>query len=519
MSTSFIPAHDPRSRLDRRSKDLATAAESVADVIVIGGGITGTGVALDAATRGLDVVLIEGHDLAFGTSRWSSKLAHGGLRYLAHGQVDVAWESAVERAHLVNTIAPHLIHPYAQLVPIFSDTSAASALLTRAGLEAGDVMRKLARTKHGALGNAHWVKASKVQRAFPSIRNEDLRGAALSWDARLIDDARLVTAVARTAAAYGAKVITHAMAEAVTSTSVTIRDEFTQETATIRAANVINATGVWAHQLDHSINLRPSRGTHLLIRAATLRYPRAALTVPVPHEKGRYCFLIPIDDGLVLAGITDVEVHEPIPDVPEPSQDEINEILTNASIGLEVPLTQADVVGTFAGLRPLIAPTEHEHHDGTATLKSSDLSRKHFVVRNDDGVITVTGGKLTTYRRMAEDAVNLITDRACHTTNIPLVGAGPVPNNPDIPERLIRRYGNEAAVVASLASKDHSLLEPLHPHVPTLGVEIVFAIQAEGALTFDDITARRTRLSLVPEDLAKATPRIHEILTQVGFSA
>ena len=283
----------------------------------------------------------------------------------------------------------------------------------------------------------------------------------------------------------------------------------TDEQIEVRARNVISATGVWAETFDEEVVITPSRGTHLVLRAETLQRPRAAMTIPVPEMHGRYCFVLPRPDGLLLAGITDIDEPGPIPDVPRTPAVDIEWILGQVSRVLQSPLNAADVVGAFTGLRPLVAPPVAL--DG----ETADISRRHLVRRGANGVITVTGGKLTTYRRMAQDAVDLISDRPCRTTNIALVGAGPAAPAQSLPARLIRRYGAEAARVAALADGHPDLLEPLAPGLGVRGVELVFAVRCEGARSVADVLERRTRLSLVPADLAAALPRAEEILDAI----
>ena len=507
MSTDFLPVGDPLADLSpaRRRGDEKALTTTVFDVIVIGGGITGAGIALDAATRGLSVLLLEAQDLAFGTSRWSSKLVHGGLRYLANGQVDVAWESAVERGHLMTSIAPHLVRALAQVVPVMDDTGLGSAALTRAGFAAGDALRALSRTSRHVLPGAKVISPAKTQRLLPAIAVTRLRGGLLAWDGLLEDDARLVVCVARTAAAYGARILTGYRVLSADGTGVRVVNE-SDEQFDVRARNVISATGVWAESFDPQVVITPSRGTHVVLRSETLKRPRAAMTVPVPEMHGRYCFVLPRPDGLLLAGITDIDEPGPIPQVPSTPVADIDWILAQVSRVLETPISAVDAVGAFTGLRPLVAPPE------APGSETADISRRHLVRRGDNGVITVTGGKLTTYRRMAQDAVDLICDQPCRTTKIALVGAGPPAPASATPARLIRRYGAEAARVAALADEHPELLEPLAPGIGVRGVELVFAVRCEGARTLADVLERRTRLSLVPTDLAAVLPRAEEIL-------
>ncbi len=501
---------DPMSLLTaarrRRERD-ELANGHVVDLLVIGGGVTGVGVALDAATRGLDVALIEAHDYAFGTSRWSSKMIHGGLRYLATGKVGVAWESAVERACIAQHVAPHLVHPFAQLVPIFDSTTRKDLAITRAGLTAGDALRRASRLPSSRLPGPSRINADRVRELIPAVQTDGLRGAFVSWDFKLEDDARLVVSIARTAAAYGARLITRARAISIAADGAHVEDTLDGGEFEIRARNVINATGVWAGTLDPQVELTPSRGTHLVLPAAALGRPKASLTVPVPDHFGRFVFTIPQFDDLVYIGLTDVPAPGPIPDVPRPDADEVDWILDVFNRSLNKAVTRADVIGSFAGLRPLAAnPAE-----GAAT---ADISRHHLITGGTGEVITVTGGKLTTYRRMAQDAVDKISDVKCQTQRIALVGAGATPIDPAIPHRLVRRFGSEASLVAGLADGDNSLLQPLssESHSRVLGVEVLWAQQAEGALNIEDVLERRTRISLVPGDSALVNEAVSALL-------
>lgn len=502
MSPRVLNPGDPGADLSpaRRRRDLDEVQAPV-DVVVIGGGITGAGVALDAASRGLTVVLIEAVDLAFGTSRWSSKLVHGGLRYLATGDVATAWESAVERGYLMRTIAPFLIRPMAQVVPIMDDTPTSTALLTRLGFAAGDALRAGSRTRRVMLPTARTLPASKVRHLIPAIDVARLRGGLLSWDGSLEDDARLTIAVARTAAAYGAHVLTGMRVLQADATGVVAQATATEERLNIRARHVINATGVWSAAFDTDITITPSRGTHVVLRASRLEHPRAAMTTPVPNMRGRYCFLLPRPDSLVIAGITDVAQTGPICEVPDVPPEDVAWILEQVSRDLQQPLTTDDVVGAFTGLRPLVHPTESPSAGPT-----SDVSRQHLVAQGPNGVWTVTGGKLTTYRRMAEDVVNRITNVPCGTKNIALIGAGGLTQAQGLPARLIRRYGAEAPRVAALAHDEPQLLDPVAPGVPALGVEFAFGVLSEGARTTADLIERRCRISMVEADVEKALP-------------
>jgi glycerol-3-phosphate dehydrogenase len=510
---------DPRLSADRRTRELAEATDGrTVDLLVVGLGVTGAGAALDAASRGLDVVAVDAHDLAFGTSRWSSKLVHGGLRYLANGQVGVAYESARERGILMTRTAPHLTRALPMLTPLLPMVSRPQARLVEAGLRAGDLLRASARTTRAVLPRPRRLSATETATLAPPLRSRGLRGGLLSWDGQLEDDARLVVAIARTAAAHGARVLTRTRVESLTGDGAEIRDELTGRTSTIRARAVVNATGVWAGQLVPEVTLRPSRGTHLVLRGSALPGLSVAVTAPVPGESNRFVLVLPQPDGQIYVGLTDEPVDGPVPDVPEPSESEIGFLLDVVGAVFEQPLHRSDVVGAYAGLRPLL------HSEG----RTADLSRRHAVLTSSTGVVTVVGGKLTTYRQMAEDAVDaavaqrhLVAD-PCRTKDLPLVGAAPrdVLDGVEAPERLVRRYGTEAPDVLVAASRlVEDPLQPVAPGSPVTVAELIWGATHEGALDVDDLLDRRTRIGLVPADRALAEPVAREVLDLVGGTA
>jgi glycerol-3-phosphate dehydrogenase len=502
----------------RRAADLATLGDDArVDVVVVGGGITGTGIALDAATRGLSVVLVEKHDLAFGTSRWSSKLVHGGLRYLATGNVGIARRSAVERGILMTRNAPHLVHAMPQLVPLLPSMTGASRALVRFGFAAGDGLRRLAGTPASTLPRSRRIDAARAMELAPTVRREGLDGALLAYDGQLIDDARLVVAVARTAAQHGAAILTRVAASDATGTSVRLADQLTGESVEVSARAVINASGVWAGDVDPSIRLRPSRGTHLVFDAATFGNPTAALTIPIPGEVNRFVFAMPEQLGRVYLGLTDEDAPGPIADVPEPTQAEITFLLDTVNTALDVALSEADVIGAYAGLRPLI-----DTGGMGTTSRTADVSREHAVVESANGVLSVIGGKLTEYRYMAQDvldravALRALAATPCRTRNLPLVGA---PANPvsamrspvRLPSSLVARYGAEAPNVVGRATCEHPDA-PVADGIDVIRAEFEYATTHEGALTVDDILDRRTRIGLVAEDRVKAAAVAEEIL-------
>ncbi|MES9540009.1 FAD-dependent oxidoreductase [Actinomadura sp. NPDC000600] len=505
---------DPRTSLNaaRRERELAALPGEVVDVLVVGLGATGAGAALEAASRGLSVAAIDARDLAFGTSRWSSKLVHGGLRYLASGQVDVAYESAVERGTLMRRTAPHLVRALPFVLPLTPLVSRSQALLAAGGMRAGDLLRLSARTPRSVLPGPRRLSAVETLRLAPALRPHGLRGGLLSWDGQLADDARLVTALARTAAGHGARILTRCRAVELAGDGALVRDETTGREITVRARAVVNAAGVWAGGLVDGVRLRPSRGTHLVLRAETLRGLTAAMHVPIPGESNRFMLVLPQGDGRVYVGLTDEPADGPVPDVPEPTEGEIGFLLDVLDSAVDVPVRRADVIGAYAGLRPLL--------DLGRGGDTADISRRHAVLTSPDGIVTIVGGKLTTYRHMAEDAVDAavrargLAAGPSRTARLPLVGAAPRARLDalDAPTRLVQRYGTEAPLLAALGRQDASLLEPVVPGLPVTGAELAWGVLHEGALDAGDLLDRRTRIGLVAADREAALPAAEALL-------
>jgi glycerol-3-phosphate dehydrogenase len=486
---------------DRRRRELERLGDDpVIDVLVIGGGITGVGLALDAASRGLRTVLVERHDLAHGTSRWSSKLVHGGLRYLASGQLGIAHESAAERHLLLTRIAPHLTRAVAQVLPLYAPGHLSQGALVGAGYGLGDGLRRFVGTPDAVLRTPGPIGVAETLRLAPAVRRDDLRGAMRGWDGQLIDDARLVVSVARTAAGYGASILTRVEAVAASGESARLRDTLTGRGLTVRARAVVNATGVWTASLDPGIRLRPSRGTHLVVDSDRLGGSDASLTIPVPGSRSRFVFTLPAQHGRTYIGLTDVPADGPIPDVPHATDEEIDMLLAVVGSVLAEPLTHGDVIGTYAGLRPLLTAA----HDD---IETSDLSRRHAILESAEGVLSVVGGKLTTYRRMAQDGIDeavrrrmLPAARPSVTRALPLVGAWPrhLLSGVDAPARLVRRYGAEAPYAAVLPDGPGAACG-------VTAQELHWGVAVEGALTIDDLLDRRTRLGLVAADREQST--------------
>lgn len=513
------------------------------DVLVIGGGITGAGVALDAAARGLRTALVERRDFASGTSSQSSKFVHGGLRYLQQRDFRLVYEALHERQRLLDN-APHLVTPLPFLIPLFGRHGVVHKSVARAyatALWLYDV------TGGWRIGKRHRrIDRAETLAHLPTLRTDRLVAGFVYYDARA-DDARLTLAVARTAALdYGAVVANYA---AVTSllhdgdgTVVGARvlpgapgdvDRGT-ESFDVRATVVVNATGVWAddvRQLDegtHPHSLRPAKGIHVTVPRSKLPADIAAV-IPVAADR-RSIFIVPWPDGDdVYLGTTDTDWDGSLDD-PVCLPGDVDYVIDAANAATTSGLTRADVTGVWVGLRPLLAPAQGRH----MSARTADLSRRHTVRVSSHGLITVTGGKLTTYRRMAEEAVDAVVDRLgpaphgggrrCPTRRLRLRGAcrpetaqRPATAGAALDERafraLVARYGAETTSVLEMAAGRPELLEPLVAGLPHLRVEALWAARAEMAMTVEDVLARRTRaVSRRAEQAAVAAADVARLL-------
>lgn len=477
-----------------RSDALARLAGEEFDLLVIGGGITGCGVALDAASRGLRVALVERDDFASGTSSKSSKLVHGGLRYLQQKEIRLVYDALYERQRALRN-APHLVRVLPFLIPVLSRDGLINPKIARAlgsalwmyDLTGGARIRKLHERIDKETALAH----------MPTLRAPNVAAAYLYYDAQA-DDARYTLMLARTAATYGAVLANHAGVVALhrdaagrTNGATVVADGATID---IRARAVVNAAGVFSdevRELDEGIHprsIRPAKGIHIAVPWEKVRNDIAAI-VPVPKDR-RSIFVVPWGD-VTYIGTTDTDYDGPIDD-PQCDPEDVRYLLDAMNHALAEPLTETDVVGTWAGLRPLVV-------GGTVGQKTADLSRRHRVTIGTSGMVTITGGKLTTYRKMAEDTVDVVlrglgTKRRCRTKRLPLLGAsGPAPDD----EHLARRYGSLAADVLRLGDADPSLDEALVPGLPYRRAEAIYAVREEMATTLDDVLSRRTRARLL----------------------
>jgi glycerol-3-phosphate dehydrogenase len=506
---------------ERRRADRARLAEEVVDVLVIGGGVTGAGAALDAASRGLSVGLLEARDWAAGTSSRSSKLIHGGLRYLEQFAFPLVHEALSERSRLVQTIAPHLVTPLPFLLPLTAPVWQRAYF--GAGVALYDVLgaaftpgREIPRHRH--------LSRKKTLAAFPALRGDVVRGAIRYWDAQ-VDDARHTLAVVRTAAGYGARVLSSARVTGLLRNGdggdapvvgVRAADLTDGSSFTVRARSVVAATGVWSDDIGAmlgdsapSLKVRASKGVHLVLPRSAIdgaRLPEAGGTQAglILRTPTSVLFVIPWGDRWIV-GTTDTPWRLDR-DHPAASSADIDYLLDQVNRVLARPVASADILGVYAGLRPLLAGESDE---------TSRLSREHAVITPVPGLVLVAGGKYTTYRVMAEDAVDAAVAGLpgvppSRTARLPLVGAhrwdevrdraaelaagGGVAE--ETVARLLRRHGDRIGEVLDLVRADPALGRQLEGAPGYLAAEVVHAVRAEGALHLDDVLTRRTRVSI-----------------------
>jgi glycerol-3-phosphate dehydrogenase len=544
--------------LDARTRDstMQALAAGPLDVLVIGGGITGAGAALDAASRGLRVGLVESRDLAAGTSSRSSKLIHGGLRYLEQGDFKLVREALRERDLLVSRLAPHLVRPVPFLYPLYKKV--VERPYVGAGLVLYDAMEGV---KRPVPHHRHLTTRGALRRA-PALRPDRLAGAMTYYDAQ-VDDARYTITVARTAARHGAHVLTRASAvsllfspgEPTPGTSGTsgaprsprahregdgsrvtgavVRDEETGRVFDVHASRVIVCAGVWS-DLVHSASgvragyqVRMSKGVHLVM-------PRSAIeadTGMIVRTSKSVLFFIPWDTRWIV-GTTDTEWSGDR-DEPAATVEDVDYILREANRVLARPLTRADVLAVYAGLRPLVAGAPADSRAGSAEKPTTKLSREHVVDTPLPGLASIAGGKFTTYRLMARDVVDAAVADLPEppppsvTGQLPLLGADGLPairasaarlaSDYDVPAavcaHLIARYGALATEVLDLIGEDKTLGRPLVDGHPYLRAEVAYAVTHEGALHPEDVLARRVRLLIESSDAGlAAAPEVTVIM-------
>jgi glycerol-3-phosphate dehydrogenase len=521
----------------------AAALEEIAgrrfEVVVVGGGITGAGVAFDAASRGYSVALLERGDYAVGTSSRSSKMIHGGLRYLQNFDLGLVREALLERQLMVQ-LAPHLVYPTPFLVPSFAAERRDRKL--GIGLNMYDVMattrvgrsrREMRASKQEDEG-FYWspdrhrtIDREELLELVPSLEPRDPSDAYLFYDCQT-DDVRLVLTILGEAERFGATMLNGAeVTEVLTkdgrATGVAAVETGSGERFEVEAENVVNATGVWADRVGPEVaveedvpKIAPSRGTHILLDRADLSTGSAACIVPA--GEGRAIFALPWY-GRTLVGTTDNDFDGDI-DRPHPGEADVEYLLdaVNAFFGTE--LGRSDLVGAYAGVRPLISTGDPK--------KSVDISRKAELYETSSGMLTITGGKLTTWRRMAKQTVDRLVEREgreapCHTAELPL-GRAASPEELEAPDgvgeeavaQLAFRYGYAARAVLRLAREDPRLAAPIVPGRPDLLAEVAIAARLEQARSVADVLLRRTRLGLLAAPQLRDARAVREVARVLG---
>ena len=527
-----------------RGEALEAVAGEKFEVVVIGGGITGAGVALDAASRGYSVALLEARDFAVGTSSRSSKMVHGGLRYLENFDLGLVREALLERQLMVE-LAPHLVYPTPFLVPTLG--AARRDRKVGIGLNAYDVLagvgggrgarsrREPRRQGRPAEAQGGWspdrhrtIGPDEMVELVPVLGEREPESAYLFYDCQT-DDVRLVLTVLGEARRFGAVCLNGARVTSVSArdgrtSGVEFKDEASGETVSVEADNVVNATGVWADRIrpgeiqreEDVPKIKPSRGSHLLLSTDDLDMGKAACVVPA--GEGRGIFALPWY-GRTLVGTTDVD-HDGSIDEVAPTGDDLSYLLDAINEFAGTSLTDSDVVGAYAGVRPLISTGDPR--------KSVDISRRAELYETSSGMLTITGGKLTTWRRMAKQTVDRMVERSgrrarCQTAEIPL-GMEIDPTQLDAPDsvsedsrrQLAFRYGHAARKVLKLVEAEPSLAEPVLPGMPDLMAEVAFATQFEQATTISDVLLRRTRLGLTAASSLDSAESVAGVASVMG---
>ncbi|HET9163015.1 MAG TPA: glycerol-3-phosphate dehydrogenase/oxidase [Solirubrobacterales bacterium] len=527
----------------------AAALEEIAaqrfEVLVIGGGITGAGVALDAASRGYSVALLERGDYAVGTSSRSSKMVHGGLRYLQNFDLGLVREALLERQLMVQ-LAPHLVYPTPFVVPSFEDEPRDRRL--GIGLNMYDVMattrvgrsRREMRASKEEDEDFYWspdrhrtIDREELLELVPSLERRDPNDAYLFYDCQT-DDVRLVLTVLGEAERFGAVMlngveVTEVLSRGGRASGVAAVEVDSGERFEVEAENVVNATGVWADRIGPELTeeedvprIAPSRGTHVLLDREDISTGSGACIVPAGAE--RHIFALPWY-GRTLVGTTDNDFDGDI-DRPRPGGEDVEYLLDAVNAFFGTSVGESDLVGAYAGVRPLISTGDPK--------KSVDISRKAELYETSSGMLTITGGKLTTWRRMAKQTVDRLVEREgreapCHTAEIPL-GMEARPADLEAPDgvgeesvaQLAFRYGHAARRVLGLAHEDPRLAEPIVPGRPDLLAEAAIAARLEQARCVADVLLRRTRLGLLAapqlRDAAAVRPVAEVLGGELGWS-
>lgn len=516
-----------------RTHNLAELENTLYDVLVIGGGVTGAGVALDAVARGYRVALVEKRDFASGTSSKSTKLVHGGIRYLPNFDFSLVHEALVERGLLLQN-APYLVTPVAFVLPIYEgDRHPVGMPFTTPGgiglswlLDIGLWMYDLMAGRRNIKRHRR-ISREKVLNLAPKLVQQNLKEGFVYYDAQT-NDARLTMALIRSAAQYGANItnyseVTSLLMENGKVNGAVVRDTLSGKDITVHARHVVNATGVFSEQVEAltgtepQVQVEPSKGVHLVLRKEDLQLGDSAIVLPETEDK-RILFIVPWESRAIY-GTTDTGTGDL--DHPSASEDDVDYLLKYLNRYLNVQLTRKDIISTYAGYRPLMKP--RKNNGSTARL-----SRTHAVIESPTGLVTISGGKLTTYRRMAQDTLDVLSKRdgtkPIHpTVSMPLQGSAAWPivqrelkqqgTALGLPETVIEHlghsYGSAAKEILAIIAQEPSLATPLIDDLPYIQAEVIYACRFEMAMTPRDVLAERTSIFL--EDHAQGTGIVDQV--------
>ncbi len=501
-------------------------AASTYDLVVIGAGMTGAGVALDAASRGLKVALIDAGDVACGTSSKSSKMAHGGLRYLQQREFRLVYENLRERQRLLEN-APFLVRPLPFLVPLFGKNGVASRALVKGY---GTALRIYDVSGGWRIGHRHKkISREEALRYLPTLNADKLVAGFLYYDARG-DDARIALALAKTAALdFDVDVATYVRATNITQergrvSSVLCHDEVSGAAISISSPLVINATGVWADDVftmvEHTTSKRitPAKGVHLSV--ANDRLPAdVAAVLNVPGDR-RSIFVVPFEEApFTYIGTTDTSYSGSFEE-PRCTPEDVAYLLAAVNASTSSQLTTSDVAGVWAGLRPLLAPVAGKR----VRERTSDLSRRHQVTDSHDGVVHITGGKWTTYRQMAQDTVDALRPyvrnlKSARTKNLRLHGVSEWRPTTVLESHLYQRFGSDTATILQFIASDPTMGTPLIEGLPYVGAEFLYSARHEMTTSLVDLLTRRTRAHLMDARATHiAAPSIAKVVaTELGW--
>ena len=491
------------------SRDIQQAMATEADIIIIGGGATGLGCAVDAAARGYKTVLIEKDDFGRGTSSKSTKLVHGGVRYLEQGNVFLVQEALLERGRLFKN-APHLVHDLTFIIPNYSVILGPYYL---AGLKAYDLL-----SGQKSLGASRWLSKSGVVKALPNIKKNGLKNGVLYHDGQF-DDTRLLVSLLRTFHQHNGIALNYVKAINFIKNKkdqiigVLCRDKATKEHFELMGKVVVNATGVYTERVqlmddeNIDINVSPSQGSHIVVDGKYLGKENAIMIPKTPD--GRVLFAIPWH-GKTLIGTTDTFTKK-ITNNPKVNPEEIDFMLDTAGRYMEDKPTRKDILSTFAGIRPLVSKGK--------ILDTKSISRSHGISVSDSGLVSITGGKWTTYRKMAEDTIDKailsseLKFNQCQTKELVLDGGENIPEN--IPEHL-KVYGSNVDQIYKIEKENPALKEKLHPDLPYSFSQVVYACKYEMAQTVEDVLSRRLRATFLDAKAAIASaPKVAELMKGV----